>query len=315
MPTLNRLLVISLFSQLIAGSAAWSASSYPSDPSQEQPQEPSQEPSLEYNQAFKVSEKLKASEAHYEGECKKFINQKLYEPALFSCYSAFQLGSSDMGAVLYQLGANHFFDEITSNNLMQEYQSYQGSPEIQRLLMSIKFTSQSDGIVQGSIYGSWCFDKEMNQEAAGGDDENGSFEDPSYEGYSRLVINPAGQYIKATAKIEQGSFTYNQNRLSLGYPSFSEYQVKILDKNQMILKTQGLKDKIYSRKACSKLGMQRFIQALVNNKSTTSCDDISNYLGRHLIPAQYLPTAILNKLKQDPKRYDCPQLIQKISEA
>lgn len=75
------------------------------------------------------------------------------------------------------------------------------------------------------------------------------------------------------------------------------------------------KAQVYSRKSCSKRGMQRFIQALVNNKSTTNCDDISNYLGRQLIPVQYLPTAILNKLKQDPKRYQCQQLIQKISEA
>ena len=95
--------------------------------------------------------------------------------------------------------------------------------------------------------------------------------------------------------------------------------------NQLILKAKGLKilgtkkplgkDKIYSRKSCSKLGMQRFLQVLVNYKSTTNCDEISNYLGRQLIPTQYLPTEIVNKLKQDPKRYQCQQLIQKISEA
>jgi hypothetical protein len=252
---------------------------------------------------------LKNNQAHYEGECKKFVQQKLYEPALFSCYNAYRLGSTDMGAVLYQLGKNHFFDEVTSNNLMQEYNTYKGSPEIQRLLMNIKFTSQSDEVVQGSIYGSWCFDKDMNPEA----------EASSYQGYRRLVINPTGQYIQASAKIEKGNFTYSQNTLSLGYPNFGEYQVEIVNNNQLILKNKSMekpleKDKVYSRKSCSKLGMQRFIQVLVNNKSTTNCDDISNYLGRQLIPAQYLPKAILNTLKQDPKRYNCPQLIQKISE-
>ena len=263
---------------------------------------------------------LKNSQAHYVSECKTFVTQKLYEPALFSCYNAYQLGSTDMGAVLYQLGKNHFFDEVTSNNLMQEYNLYKGSPEIQRFLMNITFTSQSDEVVQGSIYGSWCLDKDMSHET-----EDSEIETSSYEGYRRLVINPTGQYIQATAKIENGNFTYSQNTLSLGHPSFSDYQVTIVGKNQLILKAKPLKsqslkkpleaDKIYSRKSCSKLGMQRFIQVLVNYKSTTNCDEISNYLGRQLIPAQYLPTEILNKLKQDPKRYHCPQLIQKISEA
>ncbi|MBL4798484.1 MAG: hypothetical protein JKY50_13790 [Oleispira sp.] len=259
------------------------------------------------------------SQAHYEGECKTFVMQKLYEPALFSCYNAYQLGSTDMGAVLYQLGKNHFFDEVTSNNLMQEYNLYKGSPEIQRLLMNIKFSSQSDEVVQGSIYGSWCLDKDMKNET-----EDRSYEGPSFEGYTRLVLNPTGQYIQASAKIENGRFTYSKNTLTLGHPSFSEYQVKIVGNNQLILKSQSTEkslekdkdqNKVYSRKSCSKLGMQRFLQVLVNYKSTTNCDEISNYLGRQLIPAQYLPTAILNKLKQDPKRYQCQQLIQKISEA
>jgi len=263
----------------------------------------------------------KLSQAHYVRECKAFVTQKLYEPALFSCYNAYQLGSTDMGAVLYQLGKNQFFDEITSNNLMQEYNTYKkGSPEIQRLLMNIKFTSQSDEIVQGSIYGSWCLDKDMSQET-----EGQSYEGRTYEGYRRLVINPGGQYIQASAKIEQGNYIYSQNTLTLGYPSFSDYQVKMVGNNQLILKAKGLKilgtkkplgkDKIYSRKSCSKLGMQRFLQVLVNYKSTKDCDEISNYLGRQLIPTQYLPTEIVNKLKQDPKRYQCQQLIQKISEA
>lgn len=252
---------------------------------------------------------LKQSQARYVGECKKFVTQKLYEPALFSCYNAYQLGSTDMGAVLYHLGKNHFFDEVTSNNLMQEYNVYKGSPEIQRFLLNIKFTSQSDEIVEGSIYGSWCLDKDMNLET-----EGSAYEGSSYEGYKRLVINPTGQYLQASAKIENGNFTYSQNTLSLGHPSFSEYQVKIVGKNQLILKALG-KDKVYSRKSCSKLGMQRFIHALVDYKSTINCDEISNYFGRQLIPAQYLPTAILNKLKQDPERYHCPQLIEKISEA
>ncbi len=194
---------------------------------------------------------------------------------------------------------------------MQEYNHYKGSPEVQRLLMNIKFASQSDEVVQGSIYGSWCFDKDMNPAAEEADNESNS----EFNGYSRLVINPTGQYIQASAKIENGSFTYSKNTLNLGYPSFSEYQVKMLNKNQLMLESQGLKAQVYSRKSCSKLGMQRFIQALVNNKSTTNCDDISNYLGRQLIPTQYLPSAILNKLKQDPERYNCPQLLQKISEA
>ena len=291
MRTFHRLFVMSL---LAASALAHSS-------------QPSQPPAIS---SLKAGAALNNSPAHYEGECKKFVQQKLYEPALFSCYNAYQLGSTDMGAVLYQLGKNHFFDEVTSNNLMQEYNTYKGSPEIQRLLMNIKFTSQSDEVVQGSIYGSWCFDKDMNPEAAAS----------SYQGYRRLVINPTGQYIQASAKIEKGNFTYSQNTLSLGHPNFGEYQVKIVNNNQLILKNKSMekpleKDKVYSRKSCSKLGMQRFIQVLVNNKSTTNCDDISNYLGRQLIPAQYLPTAILNTLKQDPKRYHCPQLIQKISES
>lgn len=292
MAIFHRLFVISLVIEILAGSALAQSS----------------------------QSELQKNQSHYVSECKTFVTQKLYEPALFSCYNAYQLGSTDMGAVLYQLGKNHFFDEVTSNNLMQEYNVYKGSPEIQRFLLNIKFTSQSDEVVQGSIYGSWCFDKEMNHKEADGDDEG-----QSYEGYGRLVINPTGEFIQASAKIENGNFTYSQNTLSLGYPSFSEYQVELVNKNQLILKAKGLKnlsvkkplgkDKTYSRKSCSKLGMQRFVQVLVNNKSTTNCDAISNYLGRQLIPAQYLPTEILNKLKQDPKRYHCTQLIQKISEA
>jgi hypothetical protein len=198
---------------------------------------------------------------------------------------------------------------------MQEYKDFKGSPEIQRLLLNIKFSNQSNYVAQGSIYGSWCLDQEMNLEAEKKSIEGEFLESRYYEGYRRLVINPAGHYINASAKIEKGSYQYSNNVLSLGYPNFSEYQVSLIDKDQLILKAKGLKTKSYSRKSCSKLGMQRFVQALVSNKSTTNCDDISNYLGRQLIPAQYLPTAILNKLKQDPERYNCPQLIQKISVA
>lgn len=258
---------------------------------------------------------LKNSQAHYVRECKRFLAQELYEPALFSCYSAYQLGSIDMGAVLYRLGKHHFFDELTSSNLIQEYKAHQGSPEIQRLLLNIKFSSQNNYIAQGSIYGSWCLDKDMNQEV-----EGSSFEGSSYDGYRRLVIKPTGHYVNASAKIENGSYNYRNNILSLGYPNYSEYQVTSLDKTQLVLKNRSMekpleKEKTYSRKACSKLGIQRFIQALVNNKSTTNCDGISDYLGHQLIPAQYLPKVILNKLKQDPKRYHCPQLIKKVSEA
>ncbi|MFT7260521.1 MAG: hypothetical protein ACI9MS_002390 [Glaciecola sp.] len=156
--------------------------------------------------------------------------------------------------------------------------------------------------MQGSIYGNWCFDKDMNLGTAS----------RSCQGYRSLVINSTGQYIQASAKIEKGSFTYSKNTLSLGHPNFGEYQVKIVNNNQLILKKKSMekpleKDKVHSHKSFSKLGMQRFIQVLVNNKSTTNCDDISNYLGRQLIPAQYLPKAILNTLKQDTKRYHCPQ--------
>jgi hypothetical protein len=56
--------------------------------------------------------------------------------------------------------------------------------------MNIKFTSQSDEVVQGSIYGNWCFDKDMNPGTAG----------RSYQGYRSLVINPTGQYIQASPK-------------------------------------------------------------------------------------------------------------------
>ena len=299
MSPLHHLIVISL----LTGAALAHASQPAQIP---QVTEPSPTPS---------SIAVKNKQTHYENECKKFVTQKLYEPALFSCYNAYLLGSTDMGAVLYQLGKNQFFDAVTSNNLMQEYNAYKGSPAIQRLLMNITFTSQSDEVEQGSIYGSWCFDKDMNSEV-----ESSSIEGLSFEGYARLVINPSGEYIQASKKIENGNFKYSNNTLSLGHPNFGQYHVKIIDNNQLILKSQGIKnhqekDKVYSRKSCSKLGIQRFIQALVNNKSTTNCDAISNYLGRQLIPVQYLPKTIVNKLKQDPKRYKCPQLIQKISEA
>ncbi|MEH6449676.1 MAG: hypothetical protein V7765_13450 [Oleispira sp.] len=295
MSPFHRLIVLSLLS--------WTALA-------QEPQE-SQSPSIAV---------LKNSQAHYVRECKRFLAQELYEPALFSCYSAYQLGSTDMGAVLYRLGKHNFFDELTSNNLRQEYKAHKGSPEIQRLLLNIKFSSQNNYIAQGSIYGSWCLDKDMNLDA-----EGGSYEGRSFDGYARLVINPTGHYINAAAKIEKGTYQYSNNILSLGYPNYSEYQVSLIDKNQLILKTKRLKtqsmekpqenDKSYSRKSCSKLGMQRFIQELVSYKSTTSCDEISHYLGHQLIPAQYLPKVILNKLKQDPKRYHCPQLIKKVSEA
>jgi hypothetical protein len=297
MSPLHRLFVISLLIESVTCSAL--ADSL-------QPAEPEQPPSLPIS---------KKTQANYVEECKRFVIQELYEPALFSCYNAYQLGSTDMGAVLYRLGKYHFFDEVTSNNLMQEYKDFKGSPEIQRLLLNIKFSNQSNYVAQGSIYGSWCLDQEMNLEAEKKSIEGEFLERRYYEGYRRLVINPAGHYINASAKIEKGSYQYSNNVLSLGYPNFSEYQVSLIDKDQLILKAKGLKTKSYSRKSCSKLGMQRFVQALVSNKSTTNCDDISNYLGRQLIPAQYLPTAILNKLKQDPERYNCPQLIQKISEA
>lgn len=311
MSTFHRLFIISLFVGSTAGPVL-AQSSLPVDvaeavelpqPISESASQPSPQPISEPSS--------KKTQAHYVNECKAFISQKLYEPALFSCYNAYQLGSTDMGAVLYRLGKYHFFDEATSNNLKQEYKAYKGSPEIQRLLVSIKFSSQSNYIAQGSIYGSWCLDQDMNHET-----EGESLEGRSFEGYARLVINPTGHYINASAKIEEGSFEYSNNVLSLGYPNYSEYQVSLIDNNQLILKTDAMKTaQVYSRKSCSKMGMQRFVQALVNSKSATQCDDISNYLGRQLIPTQYLPTEIVNKLKQDPKRYDCPQLIQKISEA
>ena len=306
MSTLHRLIVISLLIESVACSAL-AHSSQPAEIESIEPVESIEPAEPDQPAPLPTSKK---NQAHYESECKKFVTQKLYEPALFSCYNAYQLGSADMGAVLYRLGKYRFFDDATSYNLMQEYKTHKGSPEIKRLLLSIKFSNQSNYIAQGSIYGSWCLDQDMNLET-----EGESFEGNSYEGYARLVINPTGHYINASAKIEKGSYQYSNNILSLGYPNYSEYQVSLIDKNQLILKAQGLKTKSYSRKSCSKLGMQRFVQALVNSKSTTNCNDISNYLGRQLIPAQYLPTAILNKLKQDPERYDCPQLIQKISEA
>ena len=241
--------------------------------------------------------------AHYINECKTFIGHKLYEPALFSCYNAYLLGSADMGAVLYQLGRNKFFDEVTSNNLIQEYKAFKGSPEIQPLLRSIKFSSQSNYIAQGSIYGSWCLDEEGIEGT-----------DPS--GYRRLVINPTGQYIQASAKIENGHFKYNNNTLFLGYPNFGQYQVKKLDNNQLVLKYENQeKTQTYSRKSCTKQGLQRFIQVLVSNKINKNCDEVINYLGPQLIPTQYLPPELVNTLKQDPKRYHCPQLIQMIGEA
>ena len=326
MSTFHRLIVISLLAISVAGSALADSSQIP-EPSQTLIPEIAQSPVPEPSSiaTSKISPALSNSQAYYVGECKKFITQELYEPALFSCYNAYQLGSTDMGAVLYQLGKNNFFDEQTSNNLKQEYKAHKGSPEVQRLLLNIKFSSQNNYIAQGSIYGSWCFDEDMNLDAEGSSYEGTSYEGISYDGYERLVINPTGQYINASAKVEKGTYQYRNNILSLGYPNYSEYQVSLIDNNQLILKAKGVsdqgmekpqeKDKSYSRKACSKLGMQRFIQELVNYKSTTNCDDISNYLGNQLIPAQYLPTAILNKLKQDPERYDCPQLIKKVSEA
>lgn len=241
--------------------------------------------------------------AHYIHECKTFIGHKLYEPALFSCYNAYLLGSADMGAVLYQLGRNKFFDELTSNNLIQEYQAFKGSAEIQPLLRRIKFSSQSNYIAQGSIYGSWCLDED-------------SIERTDSSGYKRLVINPTGQYIQASATIENGHFQYSNNTLFLGYPNFGQYQVKQLDNNQLILTYDNqAKTQTYSRKSCTKQGLQRFIQVLVNNKISKNCDEIINYLGPQLIPTQYLPTTVINTLKQDPKRYHCPELVEMISKS
>ena len=277
MRTFHRLITISLYSWLFVGSAvAHAQSSLPT---------------------------LTNNPAHYINECKTFIGHELYEPALFSCYNAYLLGSADMGAVLYQLGRNKFFDEHTSNNLIQEYQAFKGSPEIQPLLRSIKFSSQSNYIAQGSIYGSWCLDED-------------SIESGGLSGYRRLVINPTGEYIQASARIENGHFKYNNNTLFLGYPNFGQYQVKKLDNNQLVLKYENQeKTQTYSRKSCTKQGLQRFIQVLVNNKISKNCDEIINYLGPQLIPTQYLPSELVNTLKQDPKRYHCPQLIEKISKS
>jgi hypothetical protein len=297
MSTCHRLFLISLFViNLLIGVALAHSS------------QPTPAPSIP---SLKNSPALNNSQAHYISECKKFLAQELYEPALFACYNAYQLGSTDMGAVLYHLGKNNFFDELTSSNLIQEYQAHSGSPEIQRLLLSIKFSSQNDQVTQGSIYGSWCLDKDMTQEV-----ESSTHEGSAYEGYRRLVIKPTGHYVNASARIERGIYKYSNNILSLGYPNHSQYQVKIVENNQITLKTEAMENpQFYSRKSCTKLGIQRFIQALVNNKSTSNCDQVSNYLGHQLIPAQYLPDAILNTLKQDPKRYHCPQLIEKVSEA
>jgi len=312
MSSFHRLFVISLFTASVVGTLGTTALAHSSQITE--PTQPS--PIVTTNNSNKISPAINIynNQNYYISECKKFIAQELYEPALFSCYKAYQLGSTDMGAVLYQLGKNNFFDDVTSNNLKQKYKAYKGSPEIQRLLLKIKFSSQNNYIAQGSIYGSWCLDEDNNLDAVR----------RSYEGYTRLVISPAGHYINASAKVEKGTYQYRNNILSLGYPNYSEYQVSLIDKNQLILTAKGIndqgmekpreKDKSYSRKACSKLGMQRFLQALVNSKSTTNCDDISNYLGNQLIPVQYLPTSILSKLKEDPERYHCPQLIQKISE-
>lgn len=282
MRTFHRLITISLCSWLLVGSAtAHAQSSLPT---------------------------LTNNPAHYINECKTFIGHKLYEPALFSCYNAYLLGSADMGAVLYQLGRNKFFDELTSNNLIQEYQAFKGSAEIQPLLRSIKFSSQSNYIAQGSIYGSWCLDEDSI--------ESGGLSGSDHSGYRRLVINPTGEYIQASARIENGNFKYSNNTLFLGYPNFGQYQVKKLDNNQLILKFANQeKTQTYSRKSCTKQGLQRFIQVLVSNKISKNCDEIINYLGPQLIPTQYMPPEIINTLKQDPKRYHCPQLIQMIGEA
>lgn len=251
--------------------------------------------------------------AHYINECKTFVGHKLYEPALFSCYNAYLLGSPDMGAVLYQLGVNKFFDEVTSSNLIQEYQAFKGSAEIQPLLRSIKFSSQSNYIAQGSIYGSWCLDEDSS-EGTGHSGSELSGSDSS--GYRRLVINPTGEYMQASANIEMGNFKYSKNTLFLGHPNFGQYQVKKLDHNQLILKYANQeKTQTYSRKSCTKQGLQRFIQVLINNKSSKNCDEIINYLGPQLIPIHYLPATIVNTLKQNPKQYHCPELIQMISKS
>ena len=290
MRTFHRLITISLCSWLLVGSVIGSIAGSAIAHAQ------SSLPTLTNNPA------------HYINECKTFIGHKLYEPALFSCYNAYLLGSADMGAVLYQLGRNKFFDELTSNNLIQEYQAFKGSAEIQPLLRSIKFSSQSNYIAQGSIYGSWCLNEDSDESA----DPSGS----DLSSYRRLVINPSGEYIQASARIENGNFKYSKNTLFLGYPNFGQYQVKKLDNNQLMLKFANQeKTQTYSRKSCTKQGLQRFIQVLVRNKISKNCDEIINYLGPQLIPTQYLPPEIVNTLKQDPKRYHCPQLIEKISKS
>lgn len=256
---------------------------------------------------------LTNSPAHYVSECKSFIAEKLYEPALFSCYNAYLLGNSDMGAVLYQLGRYHFFDQATSNNLKDSYQQHKGkaSPAIKPLLLKIKFDSQSEYIARGSIYGSWCLEAIKSEAIKAEPSNNGN--NGQVNNYKRLVIKPTGQYLQASKIMEQGKYRYSNNILSLGHPNFGNYQVTQLDANQLVLDN----NQVYSRKACNQQGIKSFVQVLLNNKDLHNCEIISSYIGPQLIPVHYLPTELVQQFKQanqqNPMANQCPELTEMIS--
>ncbi|MEH6450318.1 MAG: hypothetical protein V7765_16710 [Oleispira sp.] len=243
---------------------------------------------------------------YYAEECNNYININLYEPALLSCYNAYKLGKKEMAAVLYGLGKYGFFDQVTSNNLLQEYKNYKKTTQAQRRLTQLKFASQAEEVSTGSIYGNWCLDKDMYH----------GTEYSSLDGYERLILKPGGDFLQVTGGILKGKYSYQDNTLSLGDTSYSKYEVQSLEKNQLKLRNSSWKDgQVYSRQACTKLGLQRFMQAIVKNMSTSHCDGLNNYLGDHLLPIQYFPKTVLNKLKEDPKRYECPRLIATVSAA
>jgi len=245
-------------------------------------------------------------QSYYTEECQYQINISLYEPALLSCYNAYKLGNKKMGSVLYGLGQYGYFDEVTSNNLMQTYKHYKKTKQTQRLLTTLKFSAQAQKVSEGSIYGNWCLDKDMFH----------GTEYSALDGYERLVLKPSGDFLQFSGAMLKGKFSYKDNTLSLGDSSYSKYDVQMLEKNQLKLKNSSWKEgQVYSRQACTKLGLQRFMQAIVKNMSTSYCDGLDNYLGTHLLPTHYFPPTVLSKLKEDPKRYQCDRLVHSVSAA
>lgn len=243
---------------------------------------------------------------HYTEKCNNDLHIGLYEPALLSCYNAYKLGNKEMGAVLYGLGQYGYFDQVTSSNLVQAYKNFKKTKPAQQVLTRLKFASQAEKASEGSIYGNWCLDK----------DRYHGTKYSSLDGYERLVLKPSGEFLHVTEALIKGNYSYQGKILSLGDTASAKYNVQSLKNNQLTLKHSSWKEgKVYSRQACTALGLQRFMQAIVKNISPNYCDGLNKYLGDHLLPIQYFPETVLSRLKEDSKRYQCPRLTSSVTAA